>query len=139
MSLDPGRTRTAWDQLAPVWAAAQALVPGGRFVLVIPHPCTQTPFRRWERDDCGAKRWLCVDRYFDAGPQEQTWSHWTDAPLTTESVHATIERWTSWSLAAGFARRGLAEPRPDAATLARHPDLEDAARVPYFLVLDLSR
>ena len=50
------------------------LRPGSRFVASITHPCSDMPFRRWERDVSGAKRWLCVDRYFERGPITYTWS-----------------------------------------------------------------
>ena len=39
-------------------AAREAPVPSGRLVVSIAHPCTDTPFRRWEKDTNGAKRWL---------------------------------------------------------------------------------
>jgi len=66
------------------------LRPGGRFVASITHPCTDTPFRVWERDGGGKKRWLCIDRYFERGPLEYTWSGW-GREFTTEAIHATLE------------------------------------------------
>jgi len=59
------------------------LRPGCRFVASITHPCTDTPFRVWEKDQSGAKRWLCIDRYFERGSFEYTWSEWGQ-DLTTE-------------------------------------------------------
>ena len=66
------------------------LRPGGRFVASITHPCTDTPSRVWERDGGGKKRWLCIDRYFERGPLEYTWSGW-GREFTTEAIHATLE------------------------------------------------
>jgi hypothetical protein len=40
-------------------------------------------------------------------------------------------------LAGGFLIGGLTEPRPRADQLERLPELDDCARVPYFLILDL--
>jgi 2-polyprenyl-3-methyl-5-hydroxy-6-metoxy-1,4-benzoquinol methylase len=54
--------------LSAVLRAVHAVLrPGGRFVASITHPCTDTPFRQWERDESRAKRWLCIDRYFERG------------------------------------------------------------------------
>jgi SAM-dependent methyltransferase len=114
------------------------LRPGGRFVFSIVHPCTDTPFRRWERDDTGAKRWLCIDRYFERGPVEYPWTGW-DYDFTTAALHVPLEDWFAWALAAGFTLRGFHEPKPTAEALQQHPDLEDAARVPYFAIFDLVR
>jgi SAM-dependent methyltransferase len=112
------------------------LRPGGRLVASIAHPCTDTPFREWERDGAGAKRWLCIDRYFERGPLEFTWTGW-GPHFTTQAMHATLEDWFAWILEAGFQLRKLEEPRPTDQALRAHPDLEDATRVPYFLLFDL--
>jgi hypothetical protein len=54
-------------------------------------------------------------------------------------MHTTLEQWVDWILQAGFELRGLREPRPTPEALQSHPDLEDAARVPYYLFFDLVR
>lgn len=112
------------------------LRPGARLVASIAHPCTDTPFRVWERDSRGGKRWLCIDRYFERGPLEYTWRGW-GRDFTTEAFHATLEDWFGWILEAGFHLRAFQEPRPTQPALDAHPDLEDAGRVPYFIVFDL--
>lgn len=114
------------------------LRPGGRLVASITHPGTNPPFRRWERDETGAKRWLCIDRYFDGGPVDYAWTGWQYA-FTTPALHATLEQWFAWIFDAGFTLRALREPRPSEAAVQAIPDLEDAARVPYYLLLDLVR
>ena len=119
-------------------AVHQVLRPGGRFVASITHPCSDTPFRAWERDESGRKRWLCVDRYFDREVLEYRWQGWK-YDFTTTAAHAPLEDWFNWILRAGFTLRALREPRPSVEALRRHPDLEDAGRVPYYLVLDLER
>jgi len=115
-----------------------ALVPGGRLVASIAHPCSDTPIRMWERDDSGAKRWLCIDRYFDRGPLEYAWKGWL-YEFSTSAYHATLEDWFGWILNAGFALRALREPAPTDAAVIRHPELDDARRVPYFLLFDVAR
>lgn len=114
------------------------LVPGGRFVVSIAHPCTDTPLRRWQKDDHGTKQWLCIDRYFERGPIRYQWKDWS-YEFTTTALHATLEDWLSWFLVNDFSLRALREPRPTAAAIARHPELEDCARIPYFLLLDFER
>src|SRR5262249_27205724 len=114
------------------------LRPGGRFVASITHPCTDTPLRQWERDAEGGKRWLCIDRYFDRGPLQFEWSGWGE-DFTTEALPAPLEDWMRWILEAGFLLRGLHEPRPTEEAIRARPELEDAARVPYYLFFDLQR
>jgi SAM-dependent methyltransferase len=126
------------DVPAVLRAARKALVPGGRLVVSIAHPCTDTPFRRWEKDANGAKRWLCVDRYFERGPMTYQWKGWS-YEFSTTALHATLEDWLSWFLAAGFSLRALREPVPSPEAVARHPELEDCSRVPYFLLLAFAR
>src|SRR5262245_20645660 len=70
--------------------AHAVLRPGHRFVASITHPCTDTPFRVWERDDNGMKRWLCIDRYFEGGAFEYTWSGW-EREFMTEGFRAPLE------------------------------------------------
>jgi hypothetical protein len=112
------------------------LRPSGRFVASITHPCTDTPFREWERDANRRKRWSCIDRYFERGPIRYTWTRWGDE-FTTEAMHATLEGWFTWILDAGFQIRAMREPRPTEEALANRPDLEDATRVPYYILFDL--
>lgn len=114
------------------------LRPGGRCVASITHPCSNTPFRVWERDAAGRKRWLCLDRYFDRGPLEYTWQGWAYV-FRTPAMHATLEDWFGWILGAGFHLRAVREPRPTEQTIHARPKLADAARMPYFLIFDLSR
>jgi len=118
-------------------AVHSVLRPHGRFVASITHPCSDTPHRVWEHDDDGTKRYLCLDRYFERGPIEYAWRNW-EYDFTTPAMHATLEDWFEWILGAGFRVQGLREPRPNEQALASQPDLEDAARMPYFLIFDLA-
>lgn len=114
------------------------LVPGGRFVVSIAHPCTDTPFRRWQKDADGERQWLCIDRYFDRGPITYRWRDWA-YEFTTSAMHVPLEDWIEWFTTAGFSLRSLREPRPTAEAVSRRPELLDCARVPYFLLLELER
>jgi 2-polyprenyl-3-methyl-5-hydroxy-6-metoxy-1,4-benzoquinol methylase len=123
---------------AALRAIHAVLRPGGRAVLSMAHPCTDTPFREWLRDDAGRKQALAVDRYFARTVLRTDWRGWA-YDFTTAAVHATLEDWFRWVLGTGFTLRGFHEPRPTEAAVRARPDLEDAARVPYFMILDLAR
>ena len=126
---DPGRV---------LKAIAKLLRPGGRFVSSIEHPFSSMPFRQWERGhDKKSKKWLCVDRYFDRGATPYTWKRWS-YEFTTRALHVTLEQWIDWTTEAGFTIRAMREPVPTEQALRSHPDLEDATRVPYFLIFDLT-
>lgn len=114
-------------------AIARVLRPGGRLIASIEHPLNGLPVRRWELDGMGSKRWLCLDRYFERGPVEYTWKRWK-YEFTTRAYHATLEDWFRWIRVAGLELRDLREPMPSDDALRAHPDLEDAARMPYFLL-----
>ena len=116
--------------------ARSVLRPDGRMVVSISHPCSDTPYRQWEKDATGAKRWLCIDRYFDRGPIRYPWKGWP-YDFHTSAIHATLEDWFGWFQNAGFVIHTLREPCPTPEALRNRPDLEDAARVPYYLMLDL--
>jgi hypothetical protein len=107
-------------------------------VVSVAHPCTDTPFRRWEKDANGAKRWWCIDRYFERGPMTYPWKGWY-YEFSTTALHITLEDWLTWFLAAGFSLRALREPVPSSAAVARHPELEDCSRILSFLLLDFER
>jgi len=114
------------------------LAPGGRLVASIAHPCSDTPFRAWAKDESGAKQWLSIDKYFDRGPVRYVWKGW-QYEFETSAYHATLEDWFGWLLDTGFAVRALREPAPTSSAMRAHPDLEDAGRIPYYLMFDLER
>ncbi len=114
------------------------LIPGGRLAFSIPHPCTDTPFREWERQDSLDHGYLKINHYFDSGPTVLRWRmgrlayHW-DSPYWRH----TIGEWSAMIASAGFLISGLHEPRATAEQVAQEPHLEDAARLPSFLIFDL--
>ena len=119
-------------------AVYRVLRKGGRFISSIEHPFSSTPFRQWQRGDDKKKKWLCVDRYFERGAMPYTWKRWS-YEFTTRALHVTLEQWVDWSIEAGFSIRAIREPRPSAETVREHPDLEDATRVPYFMMFELRK
>jgi SAM-dependent methyltransferase len=122
-----------------VLRSAFALLPeGGRLVFSIPHPCTDTPFREWERDEAGNKTALKVDSYFDSGP---TVCHWSMARLKyhwqSPYWRYTLSEWSDMAGKTGFLLRRLHEPRPTEEQAQQNPHIEDARRLPSFLIFDL--
>ncbi len=126
------------DPAAVLAASCRVLRPGGRAVFSVPHPCTDTPTRRWARDGSGRKEALVLARYFETGPAVCSWdmprlvAHWR-----TPYRRFTLTEWSAMIHAAGLSIRSLTEPRPDPALVARRPELEDCALMPYFLVFEL--
>jgi 2-polyprenyl-3-methyl-5-hydroxy-6-metoxy-1,4-benzoquinol methylase len=126
------------DPAAVLHGAGRVLRGEGRAVFSVPHPCTDPPFREWQRDGQGRKLALRLDRYFDTGPAVCDWNmkrlteHWR-----TPFRRFTITEWSAMIRDAGFLIRSLSEPRPDARAVAAHPDLEDCSRMPYFLVFEI--
>ena len=118
--------------------AFAVLRPGGRMVFSVPHPATDTPFREWERDGAGRKRYLKLDRYFETGAHV---NHWNMSRLTyhwsTPCWRYTLSEWVALVVDAGFTIRHLQEPRPTASQVAANPRLDDCSRMPFFLIFDL--
>jgi len=128
------------DPDAALRASARALRTDGRVVFSVPHPATDTPVREWERDDAGRKLALRVDRYFETGPAEFQWNMKRLAyTWSTPFWRRTLGQWAEAVSSAGFLIERLIEPHPDAALRALHPELDDCARLPYFLVFRLVR
>ena len=128
------------DPAACLVGAASVLGPGGRMVVSVPHPCTDTVVREWDRDAQGRKKALRIDRYFESGPATCDWSMARLAyRWQTPYWRHTLGEWSAMIAAAGFSIRCLHEPRPTALQVREMPELDDCARVPYFLVLDLAR
>lgn len=124
------------EPAAVVRGAAALLRSGGRFVATIPHPATDCPHRRWIEDAEGRRVELALDRYFETGPILYRWRHPRyPYPFETPGYHPTIEEATGWFLDAGFRLDRLLEPRPTPEAVGRHPDLAEARRLPFFLIL----
>jgi 2-polyprenyl-3-methyl-5-hydroxy-6-metoxy-1,4-benzoquinol methylase len=119
-------------------AAFGVLRAGGRLAFSIMHPFTDTPVREWEPGVDNRHGALKIDRYFDTGPAVCHWSmrrlvyHW-DTPYWRR----TLSEWSALIAQAGFLVRGLHEPRPTEEQARRVPKIEDARRLPSFLIFDL--
>jgi ubiquinone/menaquinone biosynthesis C-methylase UbiE len=120
---------------------------GGFLQLSILHPCFARPPFEWIKDDDGVKRARVVSDYFveRAGDVEE----WTfnaaradgleTVPFQVPRFDATLATWLNDVADAGWQLERVAEPRPDAATVARFPHLAYTAVVPWFLQLRLRK
>jgi 2-polyprenyl-3-methyl-5-hydroxy-6-metoxy-1,4-benzoquinol methylase len=112
----------------------------GRLVFSISHPCTDTPFRQWEYDAEGNKLALKIFDYFKTGPSLCHWRmvrlkyHW-DSPYWRH----TLSEWSALLLKTGFWIRQIYEPRPSVEQVRKNPELEDAYRLPAFIIFDTVR
>jgi uncharacterized protein (DUF1330 family)/ubiquinone/menaquinone biosynthesis C-methylase UbiE len=126
------------DVTGVLQGASYVLRPGGRMVSSIPHPCTNTPYRQWERDEAGRTVALKIGRYFESGPMV---SHWTMGRLAyhwhTPCWHYTLAEWSTLIAQAGFVIQRLYEPRPTEEQGARYPALAGARLVPAVLIFGL--
>ncbi|HUS31230.1 MAG TPA: class I SAM-dependent methyltransferase [Kofleriaceae bacterium] len=121
-----------------VLAAARQVAP--RIVFSIPNPVTDAPHRVWKRDAQGGKLALEIDRYFES---TTTIMRWNMKRLVhhfeTVQYRYTLEQWSRMLEDAGLVIARLREPRPSDAAVAARPELADAARLPYFLIVDARR
>jgi hypothetical protein len=114
-AFDAGASRASWDRAADAWEHGQA---SGRDYY------RHEFFGPIQAAMCGAV--------------EYTWRGW-GYDFTTPALHVPLEDWFDWILAAGFQLRAFREPRPSEQALRERPELEDAAKVPYYVIFDLVR
>jgi len=126
------------DPCSVLRGAFSMVADGGHMVFSIPHPGTDTPFREWEYDEAGNKGALKIDHYFDSGPAVVRWRmrrlkyHWE-----TPEWRYTLSEWSEMIAEAGFLICRLHEPRPTEEQVRQNRHLDDARRLPYFLIFDL--
>jgi SAM-dependent methyltransferase len=127
----PGPALAAW---------ARALKPGGRLVLLLPHPCFMGPGTSWTarlpQVPRGPARPLALEvaDYPVRGRQRFRFDAAFPAPTTNH--HLSLEALSAALAGAGFAIDRLLEPRPSAALVAREPSFAPCARVPFFLLIE---
>ena len=126
---------------------ARVVKAGGFLQLSILHPCFTRPPLDWVKDAHGHKQARAVSDYFTESEGDiEEWTFTaayddglTPRPFTVPRFEATLATWLNDVIAAGFVVERVAEPRADAAAVARHPRLAYCAIVPWFLQLRLRR
>ncbi|WDZ57672.1 class I SAM-dependent methyltransferase [Paenibacillus polymyxa] len=113
------------------------LVPGGRFIFSILHPCFQTPDSGWVKDEAGKKLHWKVNRYFSEGALEQ------DMPYDQEEkflyFHRTLSSYVQTIIETGLLLEGMVEPKPSAEMLEKYPHFREDLNVTHFLVFKTQR
>ena len=122
---------------------ARALAPGGRLLVLLPHPCFMGPGTSWTarlpQVPRGAPELdaLSVREYPVTGRQSFRFDPAFPAP--TINHHRSLEALSRALDAAGFLTRRLLEPRPPARLVARDPTWRPYGRIPFFLLWDAVR
>ena len=131
-------------RIQPVLKAwARALAPGGRLLVLLPHPCFMGPGTSWTARLPQVPRGapdleaLAVRDYPVTGQQSFRFDPAFPAP--TINHHRSLEALSCAFAAAGLLTRRLLEPRPTAALVARDPAWRPYGRIPFFLLWDAIR
>ncbi|APB68898.1 class I SAM-dependent methyltransferase [Paenibacillus polymyxa] len=113
------------------------LVPGGRFIFSILHPCFQTPQSGWVKDETGKKLYWKVDQYFNEGPLEQAIPY--DQEEKILYFHRTLSSYVQTIIEAGLLLEGMIEPKPSAEMLEKYPHFHEDLNVSNFLIFTTRR
>jgi len=118
--------------------AHRVLLPGGRLVFSILHPCFFTPGSGWEKTDPTSTRnedklYWKVDHYFErqSGRGMFGWSDWV-------YFHRTLGDYLNAVIRAGFVLSAIDEPEP-ASEVVEGIECLDMTRTATFLVVSATR
>ncbi|MBI4238610.1 MAG: class I SAM-dependent methyltransferase [Deltaproteobacteria bacterium] len=118
---------------------ARVLAPGGHFVFAILHPCFNPNLGGWWPRRAKQPRFFTMDEYFGERRLLQRWPLRHLNAYNVAMYHRPLSYYTEVLHAVGLGIRRLVEPRPTIAAVKRFPILAPAARVPYFIVMDVAQ
>ncbi len=119
------------DLDAAIASSYRILKPGGRFVVCNLAPMVTASNARITDPD-GTRTAFRVDHYFDESNRTMRFRG-----LELTNFHRTLSTYINGFLKAGYALKGIREPRPDEEGLARYPELTNELRSPAFVIYDL--
>jgi ubiquinone/menaquinone biosynthesis C-methylase UbiE len=108
------------DPGAAIAESARVLAPGGILCAALPHPLGRAP--------------EAMDNYFADHRLTEAFTRGA-LTMTFNMIERPLESITGAMSDSGFVIEQLREPRPDEAAVVRAPELEKAARTPFFLHL----
>lgn len=139
------------DHEGAISEVSQLLKIGGKFIVLIPHPCFTAPrvvdgeiVTGWEsriRED-GSKEYLYnrVDDYFHRQSFKIKWnSDRLPSSFVTTSFHRTLSDYFNALVKQRFAITGLDEPQPIKEGVIIHPPLKKHYRVPQSIVIEATK
>ena len=120
------------DLAAAIRAVRRVLVPGGRLIFTIPHPCFEAPHARWSggSDEPPGRvvgNYLAEGFWRSANP---------DGARRAGNQHRMLSTYVTSLVEHGFAIGRLAEPAPDVRVIAEQPL---RAGLPPFLLISSLR
>ena len=126
------------DPSAALISSNRVLRTRGQMIISMPHPFTTTPYREWELSEDGEKLSLKVDKYFDSGPTYVRWSMLKlTEPWESPYTRLTLSEWADCIYRADFLIALIYEPRPTLDQINRVKELDEAYRLPGFLIFSL--
>ncbi len=124
------------DYVSALSELHRVLVPQGRFILAMTHPCFSSD-GGWARDSEGNKLHWKTDNYFRERAVEVDWPPGSkNKPI---NFHRTLTSYFRNIHAAGFSIEDLEEPMPSERAIQEHPHFLDDLRMSHFIVFDLRR
>jgi SAM-dependent methyltransferase len=122
-------------------AVSEVLVPGGRFVFSLVHPCFCPPGADWEPRVPGTfpirdadRLYRKVDNYRPA--REMRFRMWPTAPVETINYHPPLSDYAHACRDAGLLIQDIVEPPADDEVMEKIDFLRGDFRAPNFIILD---
>jgi len=121
------------DYAGAVRQAWRVILPGGKLLMSITHPCFSAPVSEWVRAESGEPRYFAVDRYFESGAWDGFITPRFHRPVIRR--HQTLAAFVGPLLDCGFLLRDFREPSATLEHVRKSARLEHLTRIPYFLFM----
>lgn len=116
---------------------ARVLVPGGRLLMSITHPCFTAPVGEWVRGPRRELLHFAVDRYLE----RTAWASQITPAFSNPTIrrHRPLEDYFAPLLRLGFVLHDFREPAVNQEQIRQSPRMAKINRVPYFLFMTWKR